>query len=103
MVEMISLGELIMTGGIEAREQAAAARAIADEQRSWLPMIEAWAANLGAEDDLGTQVWLAAEIRRLRRALGMPPPAPSAQAIEHRRQQIRERVRRFRERQQAAQ
>ena len=103
MVELINLGDLLSTGGIAAREHAAAERAIAEERRSWLPMLESWAAALKPEDDLQTRVWLDAEIRRLRRALRMPPPLPSTDALERRRQQTRERVRRHRQRRKAAQ
>jgi len=46
--------------------------------------------------DLGVQVHR--EIRRLRRLLGLPPADPSPEMVEQRRQQVRERVRRFRER-----
>ena len=46
----------------------------------------------------GVDEYVHAEIRRLRRLLGLPPAAPSPGMVERRRRQVRDRVRRFRER-----
>jgi len=97
MVEWLSLGELIRAGGVETFARRAAERAAAEERASWLPMLEAWAAQLTAEDDLFLHGYLATEIRRLRRLLRLPP-IRSPEAIERRRRLTRERVQRHRAR-----
>jgi hypothetical protein len=93
------LNDFMATGGLPAREQAAArtatVRAVAEEQRLWLPMLEAWVE--ATKDDLLLHVMLIAEVRRVRRALRLPAWCPSETA-DHRRQQTRERVRRYRQR-----
>jgi len=91
--------EFLATGGVTGRERAAAEQAIAAERAFWLPILEGWAASLSTEEsDLYALVYLDGEIRRLRRLLRLPA-APSAEASARRREQTRERVRRFRERQ----
>ena len=49
-------------------------------------------------DEDGVDDYVQAEIRRLRRLLGLPPVDSSPGMVERRCQQVRERVRRFRER-----
>ena len=97
MVKMISLGELVEAGGVEAFAQAAAERARAEERASWLPMLEAWAAGLTGEDDALVWAYLNGEIRRLRKLLRLPSIQPP-EAVERRRELTRARVRRHRER-----
>jgi hypothetical protein len=63
-----------------------------------LPVLEAWLAALGGDDDLMVRVYLDAEISRLRKVLHLPP-ALSSEMIERRRIQTRERVRCYRQRQ----
>jgi hypothetical protein len=92
-----TLHEFFNNGGMAAVERAAACRAIADERASWLPILEAWAAALGDDDDVLMVIWLDGEIRRARRLLHLPP-VPSPQAVEQRREKTRERVRRYRQR-----
>jgi hypothetical protein len=81
-------------GGMRRLEYIAGARArdnaIHAEREHWLPRLERWHA-----DAEGTRLhgFFGQEIRRLRRCLGVRPEP------EHVREQIRERVRRFRERQ----
>jgi hypothetical protein len=95
---MMTLNEFFHAGGMSAIEREAAQRAIKDERRLWLPMLEAWRVRLPA-DDLMMIVWLEAQIRRARKGgLGLKR-FPSPQVAERRRIQTRERVRRFRERQ----
>ena len=75
-------------------ESAAARRAIAEARRRWLPILE----GCVKRDDDGVDEHVHAEIRRLRRLLGLPPFDPSPGMVEQRRRQVRDRVRRFRER-----
>ena len=94
-----SFNEFIASGGMQAKEHAAAERAITEEREFWLPILEAAADTLTDEDDVQLHVLAAAEIRRLRRLPRLPPRPFSPEAIERRRQQTRERVRRYRQRQ----
>lgn len=93
----LSFDEFIAGGGMQGIERAAAERAVAGERETWLRILQAWAALLNGEDDLLVQVQLAAEIRRLQRLLGLPPEL-SREAMDRRRIQTRERVRRYRQR-----
>ena len=90
----------IESGGMSAIEREAAQEAVKREREHWLPILEAWLAD--ALRDGATELLLCVvlddEIRRLRRTLGLPPQS-SPEAIERRRQQTRERVRRYRQRQ----
>jgi hypothetical protein len=90
------------TGGLAAVEREAAQDAITGEREHWLLRLEQWPAT-APEDDLMLLIRLESEIRRLRRKLRLPPPAPSPTTVEHRRHQTHERVRRYRQRQRAAQ
>jgi hypothetical protein len=95
-----SFSDFVATGGMTRRERDAAERAISEERRFWLPVLEAWATALreeGAPDPLMSAM-LDGEIRRLRRLLCVPAPV-SPEAADRRRGQTRERVRRHRERQ----
>jgi len=83
-----------LMGGVERR---AADQAIAEARREWLPILEAWRASLGDDADLTVVLCLEGEIRRLRKLLRLPPPV-SPTAAERRREQSRERQRRFRAR-----
>jgi hypothetical protein len=91
------------SGGMSAIEREAAQEAVKREREHWLPVLEAWLADAPRDGamDVILCVVLDGEIRRLRRMLGLPP-RPSPEAIERRRQQTRERVRRYRQRQLAA-
>jgi hypothetical protein len=91
-----SLHELILAGGVTALEHAAATQAIEETRRSWLPIIEAEATR--PDLSLYATIYLAGEIRRLRRMLKLPPPPPSAADQQLRREQTRDRVRRHRAR-----
>jgi hypothetical protein len=99
LTSRITFDRFFNAGGMGSVEREAAERAITKERLSWLPILEAWAAALDADkDDLFAIIYLDSEIRRLRRTLGLPPSV-SPNAVERRRQQTRERVRRYRERQ----
>jgi hypothetical protein len=91
----MNLHQLIMAGGVIAQEHHAATRAIEETRRFWLPILE----DLAAQPDLGfaSEMWLSSEIRRLRRALGLPPAVTEEQS-QRRREQTRDRVRRHRAR-----
>jgi len=91
---MLTIRDFWRQGAMRAIESAAVRRALAEERRRWLPILEAWAAR----DVDGVDEHVHAEIRRLRRLLGLPPADPSPEMVERRRQQGRDRVRRFRER-----
>jgi hypothetical protein len=95
-----SFHEFMRTGGMLAREREAAARAIAEERRSWLGILEGYAA-LPLDLTMTTRIILEGEIRRLRKLLRLPPPpaVSDADTIAKRRAQTRERVRRHRLRQ----
>jgi hypothetical protein len=100
ILERYSPHGFIQTGGMMAVEQEAAAEAIRDARESWLPTLESFVAEHVEEGDLITRFILDEEIRRLRRLLGQPAPQ-SPEDLDRRRQQTRERVRRYRERQRA--
>lgn len=78
------------------KERAAAARAVENERRDWLPILEDLATQVPTDDLMG-QVILEGEVRRLRRLLGLPLP-PTPEAVQRRREQTRDRVRRHRAR-----
>ena len=78
------------------KERAAAARAVENERRDWLPILEDLATQVPTDDLMG-QVILEGEVRRLRRLLGLPLP-PTSEAVQRRREQTRDRVRRHRAR-----
>jgi hypothetical protein len=92
----MTVGELVMAGGPEtlARHAAgeAAEKAATLERRFWLGVLERWQRN-NEPDDLYINAQVRMYIRELRRKLGLKPPK------ELIREQTRERVRRFRERQ----
>lgn len=75
-------------------ESAAARQAIAEARQRWLPILKACVAR----NEDGVDEHVHTEIRRLQRLLGLPPADPSPAVLERRRQQVRDRVRRFRER-----
>ena len=86
-----------LQGGMQGIEAAAARRAIDEQRRIWLPILET-AVERG---ERFTDDEVRRAIRRLRRLLGLPSPRsdPSPEIVEQRRQKNRERVRRYRERQ----
>ena len=92
----MTVGELMAAGGPEALARRAAAeaaeKAAALERQFWLRVLERWRRN-NEPDDLCIGVQVSMYIRKLRRKLGLKPPK------ELIREQTRERVRRFRERQ----
>jgi hypothetical protein len=90
------LHEFLEAGGMAGKERAAAARAVENERRDWLPILEDLATQVPTDDLMG-QVILEGEVRRLRRLLGLPLP-PTSEAVQRRREQTRDRVRRHRAR-----
>jgi hypothetical protein len=92
----LTFDELITAGGVPALEQQAATQAIEETRRFWLPILE----ELASQPDHGAliRLYLAGEVRRLRRALKLPPPPPSEADRERQRKQTRDRVRRHRAR-----
>jgi hypothetical protein len=94
-------GDLLRAGGVEALARQAAEQARTEVRQHWLVIIERWAADPALADDLLLSLVLANEARRLRKALGLPPPALSPEALERRRERTRERVRRHRQRRRA--
>jgi hypothetical protein len=75
---------LITSGGVYRLEEQAKDEVVREIRRAWLPQLEAL---LAAENlDLLERAWLMAEIRRLRRSLGI------TQTPEERRARTRERV-----------
>jgi hypothetical protein len=91
---MVTIRDFWRQGAMRGIETAAARRAIAEVRQRWLPILEACVER----DEDGVDEHVHAEIRRLRRLLGLPAADPSPGMVERRRQQVRERVRRFRER-----
>jgi hypothetical protein len=84
-----------MAGGtVRQREETAAQDAIRSERKYCLQELERLRAELPADSSIGALTYLEDEITRLRRVLGI---APTPERI---REQTRERVRRYRERQQ---
>jgi hypothetical protein len=74
------LHEFLEAGGMAGKERAAAARAVENERRDWLPILEDLATQVPTDDLMG-QVILEGEVRRLRRLLGLPlPPTPEVGA-----------------------
>jgi hypothetical protein len=98
--ERYSPGGFIRAGGMAAVEQEVAAEAIRGARESWLPILESFIAEHVEEGDWIVCAVLNGEIRRLRRLLGQPAPR-SPEDLDRRRQQTRERVRRYRERRRA--
>jgi hypothetical protein len=91
--------QFLRGGGMQQIEYLAARQAIAQERAHWLPILQYWYDNPTDADDLKERQALYRQIRRLRQLLGMRRiSAPDAG--ERRRQQTRERVRRYRQRQQ---
>jgi hypothetical protein len=85
---------LITSGGVYRLEEQAKDEVVREIRRAWLPQLEAL---LAAENlDLLERAWLMAEIRRLRRSLGI------TQTPEERRARTRERVRALRAKRKAA-
>jgi hypothetical protein len=91
----MSLDELVRGGGVSGLEREAANRAIAQERRFWLPVLEACLDRCDGKTDLHAIMYLTGEVSRLRRLLGV------STSLEWRRAKTRERVRRWRERQKA--
>ena len=91
---MLTIRDFWRQGAMRGIETAAARRAIAEARQRWLPILEACVKR----DEDGVDEHVHVEIRRLRRLLGLPSVDPSPGMVERRRQQVRERVRRFRER-----
>jgi hypothetical protein len=89
----MSVGELIHCGGVSRLEREAAERAVDQERRFWLSVLEAWLDGCDPEQDWREIAYLNGEIRRLRRLTGIKP------SLERRRAQGRKRVRRWRARQ----
>jgi hypothetical protein len=91
----MSVGALIEYGGVDRLAREAAAQAVREVQQSWLQILEAWLdhALASADASLIELAYLAGEITRLRRATGIPP------SPERRRAQVRDRVRRWRQKQ----
>jgi hypothetical protein len=92
---MVTITDFWRQGAMRGIESAAARQAIVEERQRWLPILE----TRVERDEDGVDEYVHAEIRRLRRLLGLPPTDPSPGMVERRRQQVRERVRRFRDRQ----
>jgi hypothetical protein len=88
----MSVAELIRCGGVIRLERDAAEKAIAQERRFWLQMLEAWLDQCDCKDWYEI-AYLTGEIRRLRRLTGVPA------SLERRRAQNRARVQRWRARQ----
>src|SRR6516225_7059458 len=87
--------QAFMAGGtVRQREETAAQDAIRSERKYCLQELERLRAELPADSSIGALTYLEDEITRLRRVLGI---APTPERI---REQTRERVRRYRERQQ---
>jgi hypothetical protein len=89
----MSVAELIRCGGVSRLERDAAKKAIAQERRFWLQVLEAWLDQCASKDDWHEIAYLTGEIRRLRRFTGVPA------SLERRRAQNRIRVQRWRARQ----
>jgi hypothetical protein len=91
----MSVGALIEYGGVDRLEREAAARVVRETRQFWLPILEAWLdhAAASADADWSVLAYLAGEITRLRRATGIPA------SPERRRAQVRDRVRRWRQKQ----
>lgn len=96
---MFDTEDFMRTGNIRAYERRAAQRAIGEEREIWLPRLESYRAELPmvTTADVLWAAFVDAEIRRLRRLLGVPVP-PSAGDTARRRERTRERVRRYRQR-----
>jgi hypothetical protein len=95
-------GKLMTAGGIDSQEYIAAEKAIEETRKKWLPILEGFREREFRErvtqkepssDDLLVIAFLDEEIQRLRRLLRL---GPSPELV---REQTRERVRRFRQRQ----
>ena len=87
---MMILAEFIEGGGVLRREHEAARQAVQKEREFWLPLLEDKLAT--ADLNAYEENYLAGEIRRLQRMLGIKP------TLDRRRTQTRERVRRLRHR-----
>jgi hypothetical protein len=91
--EPASAKEFIESGGMRRLERRAAfhaaQEAVRDEREYWLWQLERWLQTVDRRADF-VRLTLEAEIKRLRRALGIP------QSDEERRAKTRERVRRHR-------
>jgi hypothetical protein len=84
----------IRQGGMLACEAKVAADAVAAERRFWLPVLQGWL-RAGDLSPVPAAI-IAVEVKRLRRALGLPP------TVAHKRELNRLRVRAFRARQRQA-
>ena len=93
-----SVYELMTTGGVEARAEAAAYEARMSEYRFWLEILDGWrmdyTAAAGDEAAGRAARWLVHEIARIKRILGERQPRD----LDKVRAQTKERVRRHRER-----
>jgi hypothetical protein len=96
-LDIYTLDGFFKAGGMTGVERAAAQRAILEARASWLPILEAWAAV--PDNDLFWCAWLDTQIRQARRGLRLRRPPASPEALERRRRQTLERVRRYRQRQ----
>jgi len=92
---MANIRDFWRHGAMRGIESAAARQAIAEARQRWLPILEACARR----NEDGVDEHVHAEIRRRRRLLSLPPADPSPGEVDRRRRLVRERVRRFRERQ----
>jgi hypothetical protein len=85
----------VRQGGIVRLENEAAKEAVADVRRYWLPTLQRWL----KAGDLTPEVAdaIAADVKRTRRALGLPPTVAHLRALN------RKRVQAYRERQRSKQ
>ena len=95
-----SVYELMTTGGVEARAEAAAYEARMSEYRFWLEILDGWRMDCTADANAGDEAagraarWLGHETARIKRILGERRPRD----LDKVRAQTKERVRRHRER-----
>lgn len=91
--------KFLTSGGMTAREREAALPVILEEREFWLPILEGWLEDARADGNLLLAGIIFKQIKRARRGLNLPPRLTPD--IKRRREQTRERVRRYRERQKA--
>jgi hypothetical protein len=84
----------VRRGGIVRLENEAAKEAVTAVRRQWLAVLQVWLKAGGLAPDVAAAV--KSDIRRIRRALGLPPTVAHLRALN------RKRVRAYRERQRQA-